>query len=94
MKNGVILLNNSRGQLVAEQALAEALTSGKIAAAGLDVVSTEPIQADNPLLRAPNCLITLHISWAAKECRQRILNTTAQNIRAFLAGSPMNVVNG
>lgn len=94
MKDGVILLNNSRGQLVAEQALAEALTSGKIAAVGLDVVSTEPIRADNPLLRAPNCLITPHISWAAKECRQRILDTTAQNIRAFLTGSPMNVVNG
>lgn len=92
MKDGVILLNNSRGGLINEQDLAEALCSGKVAAAGLDVVSAEPIREDNPLLKAPNCLITPHISWAAKECRQRILDTTVQNIRAFLNGSPINTV--
>ena len=94
MKDGVILLNNSRGGLIAEQDLADALRSGKVAAAGLDVVSTEPICSDNPLLHAPNCLLTPHISWAAKECRQRIIDATAENIRAFLAGSPVHVVNG
>ena len=93
MKDGVILINNSRGGLVVEQDLADALNSGKIYAAGLDVVSTEPILADNPLLNAKNCLITPHISWAAKEARQRILDTTAENIQSFLNGAPVNVVN-
>ena len=93
MKDGVILINNSRGQLVNEADLAEALNSGKVYAAGLDVVSTEPIRGDNPLLKAKNCLITPHISWAAKAARQRILDTTADNIRSFLSGSPKNVVN-
>lgn len=93
MKDGVILINNSRGGLVDEQALADALNSGKIAAAGLDVVNTEPINPDNPLLTAKNCLITPHMSWAATECRQRILEITRENIRAFLAGTPQNVVN-
>lgn len=93
MKDGAILLNNSRGQLLNEQDVADALRSGKLAAAGLDVVSTEPILADNPLLDAPNCIITPHISWAAKESRQRILDTTAANIQAFLCGQPQNVVN-
>ena len=94
MKDGVIILNNSRGPLIVEQDLADALDSGKVAAAGLDVVSTEPIRGDNPLLKAKNCIITPHMSWGAKESRQRIMYCTVENVRAYLAGKPQNVVNG
>ncbi len=94
MKDGVILINNSRGQLIVEQDLADALNSGKVYAAGLDVVSTEPIRGDNPLLTAKNCIITPHISWAAQAARQRIMDITVDNIRAFQKGEPVNVVNG
>ena len=93
MKDGVIIINNSRGQMVVEQDLADALISGKVAAAGLDVVSTEPICGDNPLLNAPNCIITPHISWAAKESRQRIMDCSVLNLESFLNGTPVNVVN-
>lgn len=93
MKDGVILINNSRGPLIVEQDLADALNSGKVYAAGLDVVSTEPIRPDNPLLTAKNCLITPHISWAPRESRQRLMDIAAANLEAFLAGAPVNVVN-
>lgn len=93
MKDGVILINNSRGQLVVEQDLADALNSGKVYAAGLDVVSTEPIREDNPLLHAQNCIITPHNSWGAKEPRQRIMDMAVDNLRQFLDGSPIHVVN-
>ena len=93
MKDGVILLNNSRGPLIVEQDVADALNSGKIYAAGLDVVSTEPIRNDNPLLKAKNCIITPHISWAPKESRQRIMDCTVPNVISFLNGAPANVGN-
>mgnify|MGYP000848150053 FL=1 len=93
MKDGVIILNNSRGPLIVEQDLADALNSGKVYAAGLDVVSSEPIHGDNPLLKAKNCIITPHISWAPKESRQRLMDIAVNNLAQFLKGTPANVVN-
>ena len=93
MNDGVIIINNSRGALIAEKDLADALNSGKVYAAGLDVVSVEPINPDNPLLKAKNCIITPHISWAPVECRERLMLITVDNLRSFLDGKPVNVVN-
>lgn len=93
MKDGVIILNNSRGPLIVEEDLRDALNSGKVAAAGLDVVSTEPIRGDNPLLQAKNCIITPHISWAPKESRKRLMDIAVGNLQAFVDGKPVNVVN-
>lgn len=93
MKDGVILVNNSRGPLVVEQDLCEALERGKVACAALDVVSSEPIKKENVLLKAKNCIITPHISWATKEARMRIMQTTADNIKAWAQGTPTNIVN-
>ena len=93
MKDGVIIINNSRGPLIVEEDLAEALKTGKVAAAGLDVVSTEPIKSDNPLLSAPNCLITPHISWASKESRKRLMDIAVENLDQYVKGTPLNVVN-
>lgn len=93
MKDGVIILNNSRGQLIEEEDLAEALNSGKVMAAGLDVVSAEPIKNNNPLLSAKNCLITPHISWAPKESRKRLMDIAVSNLQEFLNGTPKNIVN-
>jgi glycerate dehydrogenase len=92
MKRGVIIINNSRGPLIAEADLAEALNSGQVYAAGLDVVSEEPIRPDNPLLKAKNCFITPHLSGTPLESRRRLLDTAVDNLRQFLAGRPQNVV--
>lgn len=93
MKDGVIILNTSRGPLIVEEELAEALNSGKVAAAAVDVVSTEPIEADNPLLGAKNILITPHIAWAPKESRIRLMDIAVRNLASFLSGNAENVVN-
>jgi Lactate dehydrogenase and related dehydrogenases len=93
MKDGVMIINNSRGPLVVEQDLADALNSGKVGGAAVDVVSTEPIKMDNPLLKAKNCIITPHISWAPKESRKRLMDIAVDNLVKFMAGQPVNVVN-
>ena len=93
MKPSAYLINTARGPLIDESALAEALSKGRLAGAGLDVLSVEPPLPDNPLLTAPNCLITPHIAWATKAARQRLMQTVVDNVRAFLAGQPENVVN-
>lgn len=93
MKNTAILINTGRGPLVIEEDLAETLKSGKIAAAGLDVLSSEPPACDNPLIPLENCYITPHVAWASLEARQRLLAIAASNIEAFLSFSPLNVVN-
>lgn len=93
MKDGVIIINDSRGPLIVEQDLADALNSGKVAAAGLDVVSTEPIKGNNPLLNAKNCILTPHIAWASKESRKRLMDIAVNNLQAFIDGNPINVVN-
>jgi glycerate dehydrogenase len=93
MKDGAILLNTARGPVIDEQAVADALKSGKLRGAAMDVVSEEPIVSDNPLLKAPNCIITPHMAWAPIEARQRILDITVENIQGYLSGTPVNVVN-
>lgn len=93
MKDGVILINTARGPLIEDEALAEALDSGKVYAAGIDVAATEPIPADNPLLTRENCIITPHIAWAPLAARRRLLEITAKNVEAFIDGKPQNQVN-
>lgn len=93
MKDGVIFINTSRGPVVNQEALANALNSGKILAAGLDVLDVEPPTSNNPLLSAKNCYITPHIAWAAKETRQRLIDILEDNLKNFLNGTPKNVVN-
>tara|TARA_B100000686_G_scaffold349767_1_gene443928 strand:- start:1220 stop:2173 length:954 start_codon:yes stop_codon:yes gene_type:complete len=93
MKESAILINTSRGPLVDNQALADALNAGQIAGAGLDVVSVEPPPPDNPLFTAKNCFVTPHIAWATRSARSRLLNTLVDNVKAYLAEKPENVVN-
>jgi glycerate dehydrogenase len=93
LKPSCFLINTSRGPLIVEQDLADALNEGRLAGAGLDVLSTEPPSTDNPLLHAKNCIITPHIAWATKEARRRLIDTAITNLKAFLEGHPVNVVN-
>jgi glycerate dehydrogenase len=93
LKPTAFLINTSRGPLIDEPALAEALREGRLAGAALDVLSAEPPAATNPLLTAPNCLITPHLAWAAQAARRRLMDVTVENVRAFVAGHPQNVVN-
>ena len=93
MKDGAMLINTARGGLLDEEAVAEALKSGKLRGAAVDVVSQEPMKAENPLLTTRKCIITPHIAWAPVESRQRLLDCVVENIRGFLNGQPQNVVN-
>ncbi len=93
MKKSAFLINTSRGPIIVGQDLADALNEGIIAGAGLDVLAAEPPAADNPLLKAKNCIITPHIAWATLESRRRLMDQAVKNVKAFLAGSPVNVVN-
>jgi glycerate dehydrogenase len=93
MKATAFLLNTSRGPIVVEEDLAEALNNNTIAGAGIDVLSAEPPSADNPLFTAKNCIITPHIAWASKEARTRLMQVAVTNLAAFLAGAPVNIVN-
>jgi glycerate dehydrogenase len=93
MKDGVMIVNTSRGPLIVEEDLAEALNSGKVAGAAVDVVSAEPAKMDNPLMTAKNCIITPHISWAPKESRKRLMNIAVDNLKQFIEENPVNVVN-
>lgn len=93
MKTGVMIINDSRGPLIVEEDLRDALNSGKVAGAAVDVVSTEPIQMDNPLLQAKNIIITPHIAWAPKESRQRLMDIAVDNLKCYLEGNPQNIVN-
>ena len=92
-KDGAIIINTSRGPVVNDKDLADALNNGKLSGAGLDVLTVEPPKADNPLLNAKNCFITPHIAWAAFETRERLMNILKENIFAYLDGKPQNVVN-
>ena len=94
MKSSALLINTSRGGLIVDQDLADALNSGRIAGAALDVLSVEPPPADNPLLHAKNCLITPHISWATAEARSRLMDIAVDNLNSFLDGKPVNVIKG
>ena len=93
MKPSAFLINTGRGPLVDEQALANTLNGGKLAGAGLDVLSTEPPPPDNPLIGAKNCIVTPHIAWATLAARKRLLDITVANLKAFLEGVPKNIVN-
>ncbi len=93
MKDGVLLINTARGPLICEEDLCDALESGKVAGAAADVLSREPAAADNPLLKAPNMIITPHIAWAPREARQRLMDISVANLKAYTQGKPIHVVN-